>query len=317
MLTILLGLTSALCYALVDLLMMSVVRRVPVATALVWLVGTGVVISVPLAVAVDGLPSGSSEWRGVWIAALGGITYMAALGALFRGLAVGQLTIVSPLNAMEGAFAALIALLLGEHIGMLAAVGLPLAVIGVVLASLEHTASVSPASDSASAVVAATTVGSGAVAELTTSGLRSGGPNRWAAARGAGWALTAAVAGGTTILLYGWAAGLPPLSAVAVSRLVSLAIVIAYALTHEGLRLPRELRPRVVLIGFLDVAAFVALAMATSRGPLSVAAVTTAQFATFAVILGAVVLHERPAGRQRVGIVATLAAVTLLALAEQ
>jgi hypothetical protein len=29
--TILLGLTSALCYALVDLLMMSVVRRMPVA----------------------------------------------------------------------------------------------------------------------------------------------------------------------------------------------------------------------------------------------------------------------------------------------
>jgi drug/metabolite transporter (DMT)-like permease len=306
-------LTSAFCYALVDLLMMRVVRRVPVATALVWLVGTGVIISMPLALVVDGLPSGAAEMRGLWIAALGGVTYMAALGALFRGLAVGQLSIVSPINALEGAFAALIALVLGEQIGMLAAVGLPLAVIGVVLSSIER-------AGPAPAVVPAGGAGGGPqqssqVAVVPAGGGRGVGSG-WAAARGAGWALTAAVAGGTTILLYGWAAGLPPLSAVAVGRLVSFLVVLAYAATHDGLHLPRELRSRVVLIGMIDVAAFVALAAATARGPMSVAAVTTAQFATFAVILAAVVLRERPAAQQRVGIAATLAAVTLLALAE-
>jgi drug/metabolite transporter (DMT)-like permease len=325
-LTILLGLGSAFCYALVDLLMVKVVRAVPVATAMVWLVGVGVLVSVPLALAVDGVPRGDAEWRGLGIAALGGLTYMAALGALFRGLAVGQLSIVSPLNALEGAFAALVAIVLGERLGGLAAVGLPLAVAGAVLASLVRTPVAAPA------VVAPVTTAQAAVVpvggEPTLSALGTtgspvessdgggGGPGVWAAARGAGWALLAAVAGGTTILIYGWAADLPPLSAVAISRLVSFAIMLSYAATHDGVKLPRRWRRRVLFIGVVDAAAFVALAFATARGPMSIAAVTTAQFATFGVILGAFVLRERPAAQQRAGIVATLAAVTLLALAE-
>jgi drug/metabolite transporter (DMT)-like permease len=315
MLTVILGLASAFCYALVDLFMVRVVRRVPVAVAMVWLVGVGALVSVPLALIVDGVPSGNAEWRGVGIAAIGGLTYMAAVGALFRGLAVGKLSIVSPIAALEGAFAALVAIVLGEQLGGLATVGLPLAVIGVVLASILRV-SAEPAVAVTSAVELAGAGGGGRRGAPGGSRDENGirGRGTWEAALGAGWALLAATAGGTTILIYGWAADLPPFSAVAISRLVSFLIMLAYAVTHEGLALPRRWRPRVVLIGCIELAAFVALAASTARGPLPVAAVTTAQFATLGVILGAVVLHERPVPRQWVGIGATLVAVTLLAL---
>ena len=45
----------------------------------------------------------------------------------------------------------------------------------------------------------------------------------------------------------------------------------------------------------------------------AVAGVTTTQFGTFAVILGFVLLHERPKPNQWIGIVCTIAGVSLLA----
>lgn len=292
MLTVALGLAAAFLYAFTDFLMVRIVRSMPVSTALVWLVSAGVVVIVPLALMIDGVPAGEAAWRGLCIAALGGIAYMAALGALFRGLAVGRLSLVSPLNALEGAFAAAVAIALGGWIGGWTAIGLPLAVIGGVLAATERRGREKATADSN----------------------RQGAAGRWAAARGTGWGLLAAVAGGVTILLYGWASGVPPLTAVAASRVVSLVIVIAVASIKGELRLPAGLRPRVVVIGLLEAAAFVALAAATARGPVAVAAVTTAQFATFAVVLGVIVLKERPALLQSVGIAVTLVAVSVLAL---
>jgi drug/metabolite transporter (DMT)-like permease len=43
--------------------------------------------------------------------------------------------------------------------------------------------------------------------------------------------------------------------------------------------------------------------------------VTTTQIGTFAVVLGFVVLHERPKPNQWAGIICTIAGVSLLALA--
>jgi drug/metabolite transporter (DMT)-like permease len=285
-LTVVLGLGAAFFYALSDFLMVRVVRTVPVATALVWLVGVGVLVSVPLALAVDGMPSGGAQLRDVGLAALGGVTYMAALGALFRGLVVGQLSVVSPLSALEGAFAASVAIVLGGWIGGWFALGLPLAVLGGVLAATERSDKTTP---------------------------RQPSPAHWGAARGAAWAITSAAAGGATILLYGWAADLPPLTCVALSRIASFVVVLTVAGLRGDLQLPLTIRRRVILIGLIDVVAFLSLAAATSKGPVAVAAVTTAQFATFAVILGVAVLKEKPAPLQRLGIAVTLVAVTLLA----
>lgn len=67
--------------------------------------------------------------------------------------------------------------------------------------------------------------------------------------------------------------------------------------------------------GLLELGAFVALTMAVQRGPLAVAGVTIAQYATAAVILGLVFLKERPRRHQMAGVVCTVAAVTILSTA--
>jgi drug/metabolite transporter (DMT)-like permease len=70
---------------------------------------------------------------------------------------------------------------------------------------------------------------------------------------------------------------------------------------------------RAVGAGVLELIGVMALTIAFALGPPTVAGVTTTQFGTFAVILGFVLLHERPKPNQWVGIVCTIAGVSLLA----
>ena len=63
MLTVVLGLGSALGYALHDFLMVKVVRAAAVWTALTWSMAVGVVILVPLALVESGLPSADPRPR--------------------------------------------------------------------------------------------------------------------------------------------------------------------------------------------------------------------------------------------------------------
>ena len=63
----------------------------------------------------------------------------------------------------------------------------------------------------------------------------------------------------------------------------------------------------------LELCGLSLLTITFALGPPTVAGVTTTQFGTFAVILGFVLLHERPKPNQWVGIVCTIAGVSLLA----
>lgn len=85
MLTVILGLGSALGYVLHDYLMVKVVRATVVWTALTWSMGVGLIILVPLALLIDGQPSGAAEWRAVAFATASGVCEAAGLGALLRG----------------------------------------------------------------------------------------------------------------------------------------------------------------------------------------------------------------------------------------
>jgi drug/metabolite transporter (DMT)-like permease len=92
-------------------------------------------------------------------------------------------------------------------------------------------------------------------------------------------------------------------------------IAVPAALLTGGFALPRALRVPAVGAGALELCGLVFFTMVLAMGPLTVAAVTTTQFGTFAVILGVAFLHERPRRHQWVGIACTLAGVTLLAVA--
>jgi len=273
-LTVFVGLLSAFCYASSDMLSQRVARATRALAQVAWVLVTGTVIVVPVALLVDGLPSGGAQWRAAGFAAAAGLAYVAAFFCLLRGLHTGDLGLVSALNALSGAYAAGAFVVLGARLTPLLALSLALCVCGAVLASIEHRAK-------------------------TT--------------RGMPWALASGLLFGGVFVLYDYAHALSWLSQVAISRSVSLAVALPLALATGGLALPRRLRPVAVGAGVLELSGLSCFALAIVMGPPTVAAIATTQFGTFAVILGVVLLHERPRRHQWVGIACTLAGVTLLA----
>lgn len=68
-----------------------------------------------------------------------------------------------------------------------------------------------------------------------------------------------------------------------------------------------------IAAGALELSGIVFLSLAFTLGLPAVGGVTATQYGTFAVILGFVLLHERPRRHQWVGIVCTIGGVSLLA----
>jgi drug/metabolite transporter (DMT)-like permease len=286
MLTVASGLASAFGYAVHDYLLIRIVRSASLWTALLWVMFVGLAILLPLALVVDGVPGGEQQWRAAAFAAASGVLELLGLGALLKGLATGNLSVVTPLASLGGGFAAVGAILLGEALPPVALVGLSLAVAGGLMASIERGAG-------------------GAVGER----------RRAKATAGAGWALLSAALFAGTFLLFGEAGALPPLSLAAIGRAATCVLIVPIALASGGFVLPRGLRRRAVAAGVIDAGAFAALAVAVSLGPVAIASVAVAQSGTWAVVLGLFVLREKLSRVQLAGVVLACVAVTLLALA--
>jgi drug/metabolite transporter (DMT)-like permease len=311
MLTILFGLGTSVGYALHDFLMVKVVRAVSVWTALTWSMGTALVILLPLALVLDGLPSGAPEWRAAGFGVLSGLAEAAGLAALLRGLVVGRLSLVTPLASLSGGFAALIMILRGETITPLVAGGLALAVVGGMLASIERVPKeevFGPDPAEGGAAGGADAAGSAAVASPARPRTR-----RTRATAGAGWALFSAVLFSVAMLLLAEAGAIEPVSLAAFGRIGTVAVMLPVALVLRRLLLPRPLAKRAMTAGIFDAAAFVCMAAAVTIGPVAVASVMSAQGGLAAAVLGFVFLRERLAPVQYIGVALTCAAVALLA----
>jgi drug/metabolite transporter (DMT)-like permease len=271
-LTILSGLLSALSYATSDMFSQRITRETRALTQMVWVLATGAVIIVPVALVLRGPPD-AGEWPGAGLAALAGVLYFGALFCLLRGLNVGDLGLISALVSLQGAYLAVTVILLGEPVTPLLGVALALCVVGAVLTSFE---------------------------------------GRAGSTRGAPWAFAAGLLFTGVMLCYNYGE-IDWLSQTAISRTVSLAIALPVALLTGSLAVPKALRLRAAGAGVLELCGLVLLTITFSLGPATVAGVTTTQFGTFAVVLGFVVLHERPKPNQWAGIVCTIAGVSLLA----
>lgn len=271
-LTILSGLLSALSYASSDMFSQRVTRETRALTQMVWVLATGVIIILPVALILRGVPD-EGEWTGAALAALAGVLYFGALFCLLRGLNVGDLGLISALVSLQGAYLAVAVILLGEPVTPLLGVALALCVVGAVLTSFE---------------------------------------GRAGSTRGAPWALAAGILFTGVMLCYAYG-DIDWLSQTAISRTVSLLIGLPVALLTGSVAVPRALRVRSVGAGLLELSGLVLLTITFALGPATVAGVTTTQFGTFAVILGFVVLRERPKPNQWAGIACTIAGVSLLA----
>ena len=270
-LTILLGLTAAVCWGAPDVWLAQATRNLGPFPVVFGAVLIGLVVIAPAALVVD-LPGWS--WRGVLLALLvGGLTVLGYQSG-FTAFRHGAVSIVAPIIACEGAVAAAISIAGGEDIEGPILAFLVLAVVGVVLAAMGSgggRAAVVPA------VIAAVI---------------------W----GAILALSAPVA--DDLGAY-WAFML--------IRSSALLVMIPFALRTGTAGAWLDDRWRVVAWGLGDAAAYLLFAYAADRGPVSVASVLVAQFATVAVIVGMVFGGERLLPRQLAGIALVIAAVTGMA----
>lgn len=272
----LLALGAALSWGLSDFL--GGLKSRSSATVVVLLVSQVTALCVlTVTVAVRGLPA--PDGRFLPIAALAGVGEVVGIAALYRGLAVGRMTVVAPVAATAPVLPLLVGLVSGEVPGPLAGVGLVLAITGVVVTSTR--------------------------ADTTA------GPARLAPSVGYGL-LSAAGFGLFFLTMDSASEGDVPWALLTARLAAVLAVGAAAALTSRR-RLRRRDLPAMALIGLLIVTADTLYATATTMGLLGVAAVLGSLHTVVTIALASLTLDERLGRAQRIGVATALLGVLTIA----
>jgi drug/metabolite transporter (DMT)-like permease len=223
-------------------------------------------------------PSSPTAIDFAWGAA-SGLAGGIGVALLYRGLAIGVMSVVAPVTAV---CAVIIPLVVGVAIGErptgLAVLGVLLAVVAIVLVSQ-----------------------SGHIEE----------------GKRATTGLPVAVASGIAIGIFlvflqrtGPSAGLWPLIA---ARLVSIAFFTVAGLLSQEKIMPRsESMPIVIGGGTLDILANILYLLAVRRGPLSIVATLTSLYPASTIILARIVLRERLRLLQQAGVACAVVAIVLI-----
>lgn len=274
MLAVALALGASLSWGCGDFLGGLKSRSLHVLTVLAISQGIGLAaVLVWLVVSGDAFPG----WDSLALATAGGAGGCLGIAALYRGMAIGAMGIVAPVSGVAAAVPFTVGLVSGERPSVVQICGILLALGGVGLASRE------PAH-------------------------RGGGR-----AAGIGLALIAAAGFGLYFVFIDRAADASVPYAVGTARATSLVLSVAAALVvGASLRPPRSQLSALAAVGLCDVGANVLFALATTRGFLSVISVLSSLYPIVTVALAVVVLHERIAATQRLGVAGALAGAALI-----
>jgi drug/metabolite transporter (DMT)-like permease len=212
-----------------------------------------------------------------------GICGGIGLALLYHALSIGKMGVVSPITAvLAAALPAIVGVFFRhEHLTIAQGVGIAIALVAVVLISLSH---------DDSGRIEFSTVG---VKEAIASGIILGG----------------------FYLFLGLthpAAGLQPLLA---ARIASAGFLLIVALLARGSIVPGNGTLGLVLLaGAIDMTANVLYVLAAHAGTLAIAVVLTSLYPASTVFLARVVLKERLALIQKIGVGLALAGVALIAV---
>lgn len=273
------GILAALSWATVALCSARASRQIGVDATLAWVMGLGFVLVAPL-IAIGGIPDALDGHSAAWLA-VAGAGNVAGLTAEYAAFRRGQVGLVAPIIASEGAIAALVAVAFGE--ALTAGVAIVLAVIAaaIVLTALP---------DRQHAAVAR-------------------GPSPTAAVI---FSLGAAVLFGISLYAAGRAGSeLPALWVALPARAVGVVVVSVPMLARRKLRSPGPAWTMVVIAAIGEVLGFVFYAWGAADG-IAVASVLASQFAAVAAVGAVILLHERLGKVQRTGVIAMAAAVAVL-----
>jgi drug/metabolite transporter (DMT)-like permease len=276
MLGIVLALASSVAWGTSDFLGGLRTRRMSALTVLLVSqpVGLALALGVALAVGGDALSA-----RDAAIAAGAGATVVMALGAFYRAMALGSVTVVATIGALGVLVPVGAGLVQGDRPSALQAVGAIAAIAGVALV------------------------------------VREPDPEWRAASRLAiGLAALAALGFGTFLLGLDVSSGPRPAWTIVAARIGSVAtLLVVAAFARPSMRFDRSLLPSLFVIGFFDVLANSLFAVATNHGLLALVAVGGSLYSAVTVLLARFVLGERLAVPQRGGLVVALAGVALIA----
>jgi drug/metabolite transporter (DMT)-like permease len=274
---VLLSLAASCCWGVSDFLGGLQSKRVAVPVVLALVEGTGLVLVLVVIVAVgEPLPGG----RAAALSLIAGVGGVLALGCFYRALSIGTMSIVAPISATGVALPVIVGVATGDELSALVSAGLAVTVVGVILASRE-----------------AHVVEGGAAAGRLSIGL----------------ALVAAVGFGSYFVMSDAAADDSVWWFLLLSRVIPVPVLIALA-AWRGMAAPapRATAP-LALAGTLDCGATGLYALANTKGALSIVAVVGSLYPVATVVLARVVLGERIRPVQRVGVVAALAGVAMIA----
>ena len=285
---IVLGLLAAISYGASDFAGGLASRRAGALTVVVTSQLTGVVLLLAaLPFAWAGGPTAPAFAWGAPAGLAGG----AGVVLLYRGLAIGRMSVVAPITALLAASVpVLIGLVQGERPSVGAAMGVAIALVAIVL--------VSSAADPPDHVITDAPPGD---ALLRRPGLLE------ALGSGTGFGLFFALLG----QVQGGGAVWPLLA----SKSASLTMLLCLALARRAaLRPPAGTLRLIVVAGALDMAANGAFLLATRASLLSVASVLTSLYPATTILCARVVLRERLTRVQATGLALAAAGVILITL---
>ena len=275
---VLFGLLAAVTYGAADFLGGRASRRVDVfqVVLLSQLVGTLPTLAVVPFFTSTGPPPGALAWGAA--AGIGGGTGVLFL---YRGLAIGRMSVVAPITGVVAAAAPVVfGLVGGEHPGRLALIGVGLALISVAL--------VSRAADESSD-----------------------------APQGAGvvQAFAAGLAFGAFFIFLDRAGDNTGMWPLVGTRAASLLLVAgAVVILRKPLRPPTGTWPGIAGAGMADMAANIFYLIATRHGLLSLVAVLTSMYPASTVLLARFVLNERLVKTQLMGLALAAGSIAMIVL---
>jgi drug/metabolite transporter (DMT)-like permease len=270
-----LALAASLSWGVADFVAGLRSRRLPLLFVLLVVQSAGL-LTIGLVVAARG--EGPPPREAVGYAAVAGLAGAVGLAALYRGLAIGSMSIVAPITATGAVVPVAVGLATGDELSAAQGAGVALALGGVMLAAWEQ-------GDSGRARVAA----------------------------GAGIAVVAALAFGVLLVALDAAADADALWATLVMRATSWSIwVVGFAALRPIPARALVDVPALALVGVLDTGANALFSVASTRGQLSVVSVLAQLYPIATVFLARIVLGERISRSQQAGVAAAFVGVALI-----
>jgi drug/metabolite transporter (DMT)-like permease len=235
-------------------------------------------VAISVLVLARGEPPPEAEY--VAYASLSGLAGPVGLAAFYRGLAIGQMSVVAPISATAAVVPLVFGIATGDDLTGLHGAGITLALGGVALASREE-------------------------AEEAARDTRI--------ATGVGLALISALGFGSFFVAMDAASEADPAWALCVNRMTSVPVIAtAVLLFRPSLKLGgRDVRT-LAAIGLLEMCANGLFALATTEGLVSVVSVLASLYPVVTVALALLFLGERIHRVQQAGVVLVLAAVALI-----